>query len=50
MQADYQEAREIVNASPRGAAAILRFVIQTLKKELGEEGRDINSDIGELVK
>lgn len=47
---DYEEARGIVNASPRGAAALLRLAIQTLTSGLGESGKDLNTDIGNLVK
>jgi hypothetical protein len=46
----YLEASAISSKSPRGAAALLRLSIQVLCKELGEAGKNINTDIGNLVK
>ena len=48
-QKDYQEAATIVNKSPRGAAVLLRLCIQKLCEQLGENSKDINTAIGNLV-
>jgi len=47
---DYREAMAVVSESPRAAAALLRLAIQKLCKDLGETGKNINDDIGSLVK
>ena len=46
----YEEAAMVASKSPRSAAALLRLAVQHLCTHLGQEGKNINHDIGELVK
>ncbi len=46
---DYVEAQRVLPHSPRAAGALLRLALQRLMKDLGQEGKNINADIGMLV-
>jgi hypothetical protein len=46
---DCEEARTILNFSPRTAAALLRLCIQKLCFELGEKGKVLDDDIASFV-
>jgi Domain of unknown function (DUF4145) len=47
---DFIEAAFIVDASPRGSAALSRLIVQKLMSHLGGQGKDINANIAFLVK
>jgi Domain of unknown function (DUF4145) len=50
VKVDYDEARNIFQGSPKASAALLRLAIQKLCVHLGRKGKDLNGDIGELVR
>lgn len=50
IKVDYDEARSVFARSPRSSAALLRLCIQKLCLHFGLPGKNLNGDIGELVK
>ena len=49
LMVDFEEARQILRLSPRGAAALLRLVVQKLLPHIGASKADINAGIKQLV-
>lgn len=47
---DYLEGRNVVNASPRAAAALLRLALQKLMVHLGESGKSLDEDLADLTR
>jgi len=50
VQREYEEASQTLEASPRGAAALLRLAIEKLCKELGVSGESVKDDIALFVR
>lgn len=46
----YRESAQILSISPRAAAALLRLGLQILLGAVGGNGKNINDDIGKIVK
>lgn len=49
IKTDYLEAADILNQSPRGAAALLRLAIEKLVNALDAKGTGLNAKIGYLM-
>ena len=50
VQREYEEASQTLEASPRGAAALLRLAIEKLCKELGVSEESLKDDIAFFVR
>ena len=49
LHADYMEAASIIDRSPRGAAALLRLILEQLLHHVGDEKKKSNDNIKDLV-
>jgi hypothetical protein len=49
VRAEFEEARQVFDRSPRSAVALLRLSLRSLCRHLGQSGRSIDEDIGALV-
>lgn len=49
VRAEFEEARRVLETSPRSACALLRLSIQKLMPHIGGSGKNINDDIKNLV-
>lgn len=49
LRADYMEAASIIDRSPRGAAALLRLILEQLLNHVGDEQKNSNDNIRDLV-
>ncbi|SDF93422.1 protein of unknown function [Methanolobus vulcani] len=49
VKAEFEEARRVLEISPRSACALLRLSIQKLMPYIGGSGKNINNDIKTLV-
>lgn len=50
LRADFEEAAKIIDISPRGSAALLRLCIQKLMPIAKAAGKDLDEQIGSLIK
>ena len=46
----YLEASSVLNLSPRAASGLLRLALQQLCKELNQPGKNLHTEIGNLIK
>ena len=49
LRADYMETASIIDRSPRGAAALLRLILEQILNHVGDEKKNSNDNIRDLV-